>query len=75
MSVVSRYSTGTLSSSIEFRGATPSIAVGRVTPSETRREYVPVGSEPASLLATVSAGITHPTTSVSWILVEKSTCV
>ncbi len=34
---------------------------GRVViPSETRREYVHVGSEPASLLATVSEGITHP---------------
>ena len=51
------------------------VAVGRVTPPETRREYFPVGSEPASLLATVSAGITHPTTSVTWILIEKSSCV
>jgi len=30
-----------------------------VTPTGTRRKYVHVGSEPASLLATVPAGITH----------------
>jgi hypothetical protein len=44
-----------------------------VTPSGTRRKYVHVGSEPASLLATVPAGITHTPVLSSSILAANAT--
>jgi hypothetical protein len=44
-----------------------------VTPSGTRRKYVPVGSEPASLLATVPECITHTPVLSSSILAANTT--
>jgi hypothetical protein len=44
-----------------------------VTPSGTRRKYVPVGSEPASLLATVPECITHTPVLSSSIIAANAT--